>query len=401
MISTLLDFGKDIYKYLSGFDYTSGRLSNSSGTPDANTEEAKRVLFSIYTNGQGARSSVTRLAEKSIAYYPLVVSDSIQPDNIFKIAKLVESRVASYIKIILTTQLGSMNVDKADFSSITQNFSSNMRLGSNRHAPTGFSNYSVEESLMTCADLNKTHFVTECLFNPQIHALTEADTDKKKPKNNGVNIEQRSNSIMPTIVTLDVNIHSQGGTPVTKKISVGVKAVPHVAASNELIDAMSDMFSNSSVLLKFIRWTTGEISFFRDIVANYSEIQKAEKNSSDSNGHRMINHLKQYATGSALNMALREQSKFIPTTTLLLNKTDVEQIRTATGIDILRDTNAKKMCADLALMTVMVIDENLDAVHIYDDNSQGSYELYSLKDLNKNDSGKIETLFKALIDPRR
>ena len=115
----------------------------------------------------------------------------------------------------------------------------------------------------------------------------------------------------------------------------------------------------------------------------------------------MINHLKQYATGSALNMALREQSKFIPTTTLLLNKTDVEQIRTATGIDILRDTNAKKMCADLALMTVMVIDENLDAVHVYDDNSQGSYELYSLKDLNKNDSGKIETLFKALIDPRR
>ena len=85
MISTLLDFGKDIYKYLSGFDYTSGRLSNSSGTPDANTEEAKRVLFSIYTNGQGARSSVTRLAEKSIAYYPLVVSDSIQPLTVFYI----------------------------------------------------------------------------------------------------------------------------------------------------------------------------------------------------------------------------------------------------------------------------------------------------------------------------
>ena len=52
-------------------------------------------------------------------------------------------------------------------------------------------------------------------------------------------------------------------------------------------------------------------------------------------------------------------------------------------------------------MTVMVIDENLDALHIYDDNSQGSYELYSLKDLNKSENGKIETIFKALIDPRR
>jgi hypothetical protein len=340
------------------------------------------------------------MVEDSIAYYPLVVSDSVQPDNIFKVAKLVETRIAAYIKVILSTQVGS--IDSAEVAKVAKSISGDFRIGDNTAFDTAFRAYSVEESIMTCADLKKSDFISECLYDPSV-VLTEAKdgtADAKKRDRTNVNIEQRANLIMPTIVTVDTHMNS-GTNTVDKKLTLGVKAVPHVSKSNDLIDALNNLFSNSSVILKFIRWTTGEISFFRDIVANYDDIKKAELAGGKSNGHRMINHLKKHATGSALNMAMREQATFLPTTTLLLNKTDVEQIRTNTGVDILRDHNAKIMCADLALMTVMVIDENLDALHIYDDNSQGSYELYSLKDLNKSDNGKIETIFKALIDPRR
>ena len=400
MISTLLGFGKSIFDFLSNVNYTSGQpgLGNRQRSPE--NEKAAGILFKIYTNGQAERKSVTRMVEDSIAYYPLVVSDSVQPDNIFKVAKLVETRIAAYIKVILSTQVGS--IDSAEVAKVAKSISGDFRIGDNTAFDTAFRAYSVEESLMTCADLKKSDFISECLYDPSV-VLTEAkdgSADAKKRDRTNVNIEQRANLIMPTIVTVDTHMNS-GTNTVDKKLTLGVKAVPHVSKSNDLIDALNNLFSNSSVILKFIRWTTGEISFFRDIVANYDDIKKAELAGGKSNGHRMINHLKKHATGSALNMAMREQATFLPTTTLLLNKTDVEQIRTNTGVDILRDHNAKIMCADLALMTVMVIDENLDALHVYDDNSQGSYELYSLKDLNKSDNGKIETIFKALIDPRR
>ena len=55
---------------------------------------------------------------------------------------------------------------------------------------------------------------------------------------------------------------------------VGVKTVLHLVKSQDMIDNIIRCLQNKSILFKLLRWTTGEISLFKDIIFNLNDIKQ-------------------------------------------------------------------------------------------------------------------------------
>jgi hypothetical protein len=59
---------------------------------------------------------------------------------------------------------------------------------------------------------------------------------------------------------------------------VGVKAVMHPIRSDEIITNIQRSIQNKSVVFKFLKWTTGEISLFKNIILNMDELKMDASN---------------------------------------------------------------------------------------------------------------------------
>lgn len=156
-----------------------------------------------------------------------------------------------------------------------------------------------------------------------------------------------------------------------KEVSFGVKAVQHVAQSQDIAFFLTDASKRSNFFAKLVNFTSGEMNLVKrlfgiDKYKHAAEAYKRTKNSTWKNLLRLgdTENFRRYANRLGKNI----RDGIIPTTTLVISSAEEEQIFKKTGYKISEHVGfASTLYKDLYLQELMIVDEVNQIITRYSD----------------------------------
>lgn len=156
-----------------------------------------------------------------------------------------------------------------------------------------------------------------------------------------------------------------------KEVSFGVKAVQHVAQSQDIAFFLTDASKRSNFFAKLINFTSGEMNLVKrlfgiDKYKHAAEAYKRTKNSTWKNLLRLgdTENFRRYANRFGKNI----RDGIIPTTTLVISSAEEDQIFKKTGYKISEHVGfASTLYKDLYLQELMIVDEVNQVITRYSD----------------------------------
>ena len=161
---------------------------------------------------------------------------------------------------------------------------------------------------------------------------------------------------------------------------VGVKAVLHPIDSDDMTTNIIRTLTNSSNVFNFIRWTTGEISFFKDFLFNVKNIRDDVRGRSSSNNPYFA-ALKR-AKNAGMSVSRLGLHKMIPNATVIITDSECEYLKSR-GYDLTKPKIAKLLISKLFLMTFVILDEASRTISILYDGSD-DFQVYSIESLERD-----------------
>lgn len=203
---------------------------------------------------------------------------------------------------------------------------------------------------------------------------------------------KKLNDMSPTIVKNTIKVKDKEAGVFDKTITFGVKCVIHPLQSEDVIYYLSDSVKDSSKLFRLIQWTTGEIKFFRDLVASLDTVRKTAITSTkrDSFWWRKLQSM---SKDNLLRRMFNKSGGPIPTATIVISKQDVDAIKNRYGIDLLNTTkHVDKIMKRLYLLGFVIVDESTRITYIYNETSQDFdyYTFNALKDFGKEETTDMD-----------
>jgi len=173
---------------------------------------------------------------------------------------------------------------------------------------------------------------------------------------------------------------------------VGVKTVLHPVSSADMIENITRAFKNRSLLFKFIRWTTGEISLVKDILLNIDDMKDdaLNKQNGKSPFFSTLKRLKKKKIGLR---NLTVPHAVIPNATLVITAYEADYLERNYAINVRKESVAKKLIETMFLMSFIVLDEATNSISVLYDGDD-AYQTYSMEtlerdnDLNSNKLGR-------------
>lgn len=198
---------------------------------------------------------------------------------------------------------------------------------------------------------------------------------------------KKSNEMQPTTLQLKVKIKNKEGEMVDVEFMCGVKSVIHPIDSKVMIDNIVDGLKQNRPFFDFIRWTTGEISFFKDFVFGIDRL-KIDVLNTRSRDTAQFTYLKRMKVLSGITRKLLTKKQILPNTTLVLSMDELDYIRNEYKIDFINDiSSVRKLIEDYFLLGFVVCDKNNEMVYaIY----QGdyNYEVLTYSGMEKENSNQ-------------
>ena len=214
-------------------------------------------------------------------------------------------------------------------------------------------------------------------------------------------IEEKVSKLSPTIVNATVFLQTPTDA-IEKNLAFGVKVNAHEVSSDELVKAIKETYSSTSLITRLIRWRSGELSFFKDVLLNLKEIKQtvaARNNRNTKNGLSGIFASMRFNNKNAIAMkTLSANGGLLPTVSIMINLDEVDQIKNTCGKDLLKNIkDARELCNKLGLFSIQIVDSANDSFYSYFNDDASMYKKTSLKnDKNKNSDDVVKAIFGAL-----
>lgn len=162
---------------------------------------------------------------------------------------------------------------------------------------------------------------------------------------------------------------------------LGIKTILHPISSDELIVNIERVARNQDPFFKFLRWTTGEISLFKNIILNLDDIRAdaLQKASGKSPWASKLKRLKERRFGLH---DITVPHMLVPNATLVISAAEAEYLKTKYGINISDPSFAKRMVNSLFLMAFIIVDDATGTIEILYDGSK-SFQTYALETLER------------------
>ena len=205
---------------------------------------------------------------------------------------------------------------------------------------------------------------------------------------------KKCNELVPTLLHVRILRPNDNGKDIFIDFIVGVKAVVHPLTSEEIIKHVVEVYKDRGTLFKIITWTTGEISFFKDLVLNVDQIKDEIKEVRSGKASTWWSALKNIKAKRRLNKYTR-RSPVLPNATLVLSMEEVEFIKANFQFDVLEDKYGKKLLEVLNILKVCVMDSSSEIMSSFIDGSQ-HWEVITYKALER-DAGNSDKQFKEIL----
>ena len=195
-------------------------------------------------------------------------------------------------------------------------------------------------------------------------------------------IESRTlSSTEPTLVLAKIYINST-----SRDFIVGVKTMTRLCDSDTMIRELIKAVENTNLAFKLIKWTKGELKFFRDIVLGMTQSREDAVNEKNGKGWFSAMRRRKQAAKTFIGGG----KPLSPINTIVCTKYEVETVRAKTGIDLSEAKNAKKLMKDLYLLGFCILDDVNGTVEIMldGDATNGEFAFNTIAGLRRtNDAG--------------
>ena len=212
-------------------------------------------------------------------------------------------------------------------------------------------NHNIDETIVTRT--NRSDVMDRRPFNA--HNILR-DNDVKK-----------SNELVPTTLHIRIIIVNDQEVPIdTVDFIVGIKAIMHPIKSEEMIENVFNACRQNGPFFNFVRWTTGEISFMKDLVLRINETKLDVYNKSAGASHWWL-ALKRRKNLSKLRNQVFLPGGLLPNTTIVISMEEVEYIKTRYGYDLMDDRVVDKVMGEYFLLAFVIVDMAGEIAHFYFD----------------------------------
>ena len=253
------------------------------------------------------------------------------------------------------------------------------------------------------------------IYNGPVKSILEANESKavKKKESKPVKIDdskelgspkmltdndvKKSNELIPTTLNVKLKVINKDEEDVGFiNFIIGVKAVMHPIKSNEMIENLVKGFKNSGKFFNFIRWTTGEISFFKDLMLKIGEIKDDVVSRSSGTSHWWLTLKRRRKLAHIKDIVGKRQ--LLPNTTIVVSADEIEKIKAEYGIDLMNEKNIDKIMKEYFLLGFVVVDNSTQIVHFLFD-GQYSFQSVTFRSLereNTNKSAEFKEMLKLI-----
>lgn len=353
----------------------------------------------------GRREDINRAASDLVCQFPLIVPDTIDLDIVKTIVQSLELKYAALLHLVLSSNAVVELVDTHNaFVEFIRQYHTNL----------------MPANALTAGELQRTFescdddLIKTLIKNGNIQSLKTIDEDlnsttitgKKELFHEAPVLDKlaaavdKINASSPTILKLNIMYKTKDRTSEQIVKYVGVKVILHVIDAHEMIENIANTIKTKTMVFTLIRWTTGEIKFWKDFLFAANEMRNDAKNATKENSfwwHR----LKSFSTMNKFQR-LVGTNNMIPNATIMINPPINDELHSH-GIDLLKTMYAKKLTDVLFLLGIVYVDEELKKVLIWDSNTS-SYTTSTLSEMERTSDGlagkDLESILKITTEKR-
>lgn len=387
-------------------------------------------------------TSLTKLAKDSIFQFPVIISSSIDNDEIFVMAKALERSYASMMVsvISMSSYVDLTKYGKEDYLvKFLRRFHSNSNIGGNIIANESISVESANilpqenvvgvnipalwDSVYEACDMESINMMyrpftrTTRILEDALEASTmkfgkttinNADAIARAGEKNTTYTDKDGNAratrpsragdankivkseymtdMAPTMINVTIVADATGkGTTWTQNVVLGIKGMVRMVKSGVMVNNMTDAFKDRG-LFKWIAWTNGEISTAELIFGAGKAIQDGYR---AGKGDNWLKTLRERKMMQGINKILGK--RLLPNASIIITETEAISIQEACGIDVHNTADVAKMMNRYFLLAFGIYDTEAKLLDIiYDGESQFSTE--SIREIaakNKKDTNLL------------
>lgn len=206
---------------------------------------------------------------------------------------------------------------------------------------------------------------------------------------------KKANELIATTMHARVHMLNSNGEPIgTQDFILGIKGTMHPIKSREMINNMVGACKNNNRVFNFLRWTTGEISFFKDFWLNIPDMKRDIANESKGASRWWIALKNRRDLGKVSSTAFIKD-KVLPNATIVISAEEAEIIKTHYGYDVTNPYFIKKIMQTYYLLGFVIVDNASQIAHFYFDGAP-DFESVSFSGLEKENT-RDERKFKEML----
>lgn len=196
---------------------------------------------------------------------------------------------------------------------------------------------------------------------------------------------KKANELVPTTLHLKVKFVSPAGEDAGgTDFLVGIKATLHGVESDDMITNVVAACRNKNKLFNFIKWTTGEISFVKDLMLNIGNIKEDVVRRSAGSSPWWLALKRRRKLANIKNKTFLPTG-MLPNATLVVTLEEVNFIKQQYGFDLLNPIFVDKIMEEYFLLGFVVVDSSSEIAHFMFD-GQREFEILTFDGLERDNA---------------
>ena len=214
---------------------------------------------------------------------------------------------------------------------------------------------------------------------------------------------QKMNTMRPHLMSVQLSVLSDSGD-VSQPINyiVGVKMYNRIIDADILPEVAEYPLKEMDKISRKVKWRAGELKFMKDIVFRIKQKKQTAADAKDPNRkwYRRLYELAHMQGDAASAAVVRGDSMImtfirdkqgreklshglLPNVSMMISKSDVDNVKMKTKIDLLKGSTAKKFCKELFLIGLVVMDTDAESIKLLCPDLHADYEVHSLGSVKK------------------
>ena len=229
------------------------------------------------------------------------------------------------------------------------------------------------------------NFINEKKFKYELQK-SKLDYQSKAMVKLSDNDVKKCNELVPTTLSLTLQVKDGNSFGGVSNFVIGVKGLLHPVNSDDMISNLLSGYKSGNKFFNFLRWSSGEIKFIKDLILNMDNIREDVVRKHAKNGSGWWSALKRRRNVAALRR-IKGSGRILPNTTIVCSINEIDELKEAYGVDLMNPSAIKKIMKTFFLLGFVVVDDSQELCHFIFD-GENNYQVVSFNGLEKENNSK-------------